>query len=303
VNARGSLRAGIHGLVLTGSQAVDDWQPVVELCSRLGYAIVEVPMLDPYAVDGKAMGALFAEHDLEPTASLGLTFATDVSSTDLAVVGAGKDLLHAALDTVADMGGDFLGGVIYSAMGKYPGPPTTGGRANAVAVLRDLAASADERGIALGIEAANRYETNLINTSGQAVSLIEDIGADNVVVHLDAYHVHIEEGDFGAAVRRCGDRLGYVHVGESHRGILGTGSIDLPAVFRALVQVGYDGTVTFESFSNAVVSESLSNALAIWRRLWDDGPAVAEHALAVMQSHWATAQLEWQANTSALRGR
>lgn len=292
---RHALRAGIHGLVLTGSLSAEDWGPVVELCSRLGYHVVEVPLLDPHRVDAPALAAIFAEHGVEATASLGLSFETDVSSTDVGVVDAGRGVLHAALEAIDAIGGRYLGGVLYSAIGKYSAPPTSEGRANAVAVLRELAAAADERGITLGIEPANRYETNLINTSGQAVALLEDIAADNTVVHLDAYHVHIEEGDFGAAVRRCGDRLGYVHVGESHRGVLGTGSMDLPAIFRPLAAVGYEGTVTFESFSDAVVSEKLSSALAVWRRLWDDGEAVAAHALEVMRAHWDAAQAEQRA--------
>ena len=59
----------------------------------------------------------------------------------------------------------------------------------------------------------------------------------------------------------------YVHIGESHRGYLGTGSVDFPAFFRALAKYDYQGAVTFESFSSAVVSGSLSNTLCVWRNL------------------------------------
>jgi D-psicose/D-tagatose/L-ribulose 3-epimerase len=76
----------------------------------------------------------------------------------------------------------------------------------------------------------------------------------------------------------CGKRLGYVHVGESHRGYLGTGTIDFESFFKALAQIDYQGVVTFESFSSTVVSEELSNALAVWRNLWGDGMDLAVHA-------------------------
>ena len=59
----------------------------------------------------------------------------------------------------------------------------------------------------------------------------------------------------------------YIHIGESHRGYLGTGSVDFPALFRALAAAGYQGPLTFESFSSAVVSPSLSNTLCVWRNL------------------------------------
>eukprot|EP00951_Prasinocladus_malaysianus_P017576 scaffold138770_cov23-Prasinocladus_malaysianus.AAC.1 len=42
----------------------------------------------------------------------------------------------------------------------------------------------------------------------QAMDFISEVDEDNVKVHLDTYHMNIEENNFGAAVRTCGDRLG-----------------------------------------------------------------------------------------------
>ena len=98
------------------------------------------------------------------------------------------------------------------------------------------------------------------------------------MVHLDVYHANIEEGDLGRPVRLAGDRLGYVHIGESHRGYLGSGTIDFPAFFRALVSAGYSGPIAFESFSSAVVSAEFAAALGVWRNLWDDSAHLAGHA-------------------------
>lgn len=80
------------------------------------------------------------------------------------------------------------------------------------------------------------------------------------------------------AVLRCGDRLGYLHVGESHRGYLGTGSVNFDDLFAVIAETGYDGPIAFESFSSAVVSPLLSNTLAVWRNLWDDGMDLAVSA-------------------------
>lgn len=59
----------------------------------------------------------------------------------------------------------------------------------------------------------------------------------------------------------------YIHIGESHRGYLGTGSVDFQGLFRGLAAIDYKGPLTFESFSSAVVSPSLSNTLCVWRNL------------------------------------
>jgi D-psicose/D-tagatose/L-ribulose 3-epimerase len=90
--------------------------------------------------------------------------------------------------------------------------------------------------------------------------------------------MNIEERDPAEAVRLCGERLGYVHLGESHRGYLGTGTVDFPGFFRALARAGYEGPLTFESFSTAVISERFASALAIWRDPWQDGRDLALHA-------------------------
>jgi sugar phosphate isomerase/epimerase len=66
--------------------------------------------------------------------------------------------------------------------------------------------------------------------------------------------MNIEESDLFQPILDAGDRLGYLHIGESHRGYLGTGSVDFGSAFRALDRINYDGPIVFESFSSAVVS-------------------------------------------------
>ncbi len=79
------------------------------------------------------------------------------------------------------------------------------------------------------------------------------------------------------------DLLSYVHIGESHRGYLGTGSVDFDTFFKALQRTGYDGPVVFESFSSAVVSPDLSRMLGIWRNLWSDSDELGAHANAFIR--------------------
>ncbi len=158
-------------------------------------------------------------------------------------------------------------------------PATPAQREGAQAVLRRVAQRAEDLGITLAVEVVNRYESNQFNTARQALAFIEETGHDNIGLHLDTYHMNIEEPDMWQPVLDGADRLRYVHIGESHRGYLGTGTVDFDGFFSALGRVGYDGPLAFESFSTAVVSESLSNDLAIWRNLWQDGgDDLAAHA-------------------------
>lgn len=271
-------KLGIHALVWVGGWSEAEARYAIAQTAAAGYDLIEIPVLDPRSVDPAMTRGLLEEHGLTATCSLGLRFDADISSTDAEVARRGEDLLDGALTVAHGLGSTYLGGVLYSALGKYAAPLPDRGRHNCVEALRRLAVKAADAGVTLGLEIVNRYETNVVNTVEQALALIDEIGADNVVVHLDTYHMNIEEPDFATPVRQAGERLGYVHVGESHRGYLGSGTVDFPAFFAALAEQGYDGIVTFESFSSAVVNPQLSSSLAVWRDLWSDGPDLARQA-------------------------
>lgn len=269
---------GVHALVWVEGWSEPEADRALEQTKRAGYDFVEIPLLDPAAVDGALTARLLAEYELGATCSLGLSFDADVSSEHEEVRGRGEELLRAAVRTTAELGSDFVGGVVYSAMGKYLSPSTPRGRANAVETLARVAGYAAEAGVTIGIEPVNRYESNLLNTGEEARAFIDEVGAANLVVHLDSYHMNIEERDLASPVRLCSDVLGYVHIGESHRGYLGTGSVDFPALFAALAEVGYEGRLAFESFSSVVVSERFQTALGLWRDPWSDSFDVARRA-------------------------
>ncbi len=284
-------KVGVHALIWVGGWSEPECRRAIENSRAAGYDLIEIPVLDPSTIDVALTRKVLEDTGLSAGCSLGLSLDTDISSQDPEVVARGEHLLHDALAVTRDLGGKYLGGVLSSALARYTQPPTGEGRANSVTVLRRLAEQAAASGITLGLEVVNRYESNLLNTAKQALAFIADIGADNVVVHLDTYHMNIEESDFTTPVLACGDRLGYVHVGESHRGYPGTGTVDFLAFFGALAAVNYQGIVTFESFSSAVVAPVLSTTLAIWRNTWTNGADLAQRAREFIDAGLRGAQL------------
>ncbi len=99
-------------------------------------------------------------------------------------------------------------------------------------------------------------------------------------------HMNIEEDGMEKSVLAAKDRLGYVHIGESHRGYLGTGNVDFDAFFNALKKINFQGPITFESFSSEVVDQNLSNTLCVWRNLWDNSDDLAQKALQFMKQRY-----------------
>ncbi|WP_167043925.1 sugar phosphate isomerase/epimerase family protein [Salinibacterium sp. ZJ454] len=271
-------KLGVHALVFSGGTTPAEVEYTVGEAKKAGFDLLELSLHDAVNLDVAAAKSALEAASLGIVCSRGLAFDADVSSEDSAVVARGAKLLEDSLRITHELGGTHFTGALYSALGKYGHPLSTAGRNNVVAVLRDLAKEAATKNMTLGLEVCNRYETNVVNTASQALALADDIGEDNVLIHLDSYHMNIEEDDFVRPIMLVGDRLGYVHVGENHRGYLGSGHLDFISFFHALVDIGYTGAITFESFSSAIVSPTLSNDLAIWRNLWDDGPELAAHA-------------------------
>ena len=274
---------GCHALVWTGTFDADGIESSVERTHRAGFDLVEFPLMDPFAFDADVARASLERYGLKASASLGLADDTDISSEDPDVVAAGEALLRRAVEVVAQIGGTQLCGVIYSAMRKYMDPATEAGVANSRAVIGRVAEYGAGLGVSLVLEVVNRYETNVLNTGRQALAYLDAVGRDDVAVHLDSYHMNIEESDMVAPVLDCASRLGYVHIGESHRGYLGTGNVDFDGLFKALGRIDYSGPVVFESFSSAVVSPTLSRSLGIWRDLWRDSDDLGAHANAYIR--------------------
>jgi D-psicose/D-tagatose/L-ribulose 3-epimerase len=269
---------GVHALVWVGGWTPEECEQAAESTVAAGYGLLEIPAFDPAAIDVESTRASLGRHGLECSLSLGLDHSTDINSEDLACVERGRTTLFDALDLARNLGAIYLGGVIFGALDRYTTPTTERARANSAAVIRELAQEAAAAGIPIGLEFVNRYESNLLNTTRQTLDFIDQVGDDNVYVHADVYHMNIEEQDFRTPVLACGDRLGYVHVGESHRGYLGSGTVDFPEFFDALREVDYRGPITFESFSSTVVDENLSVRLAIWRNTWSDSADLATTA-------------------------
>ena len=272
-------KLGVHALVWEAGWSHEECARAIQKTAEVGYDFIEAPALDPSLIDPDFTRRQLEQAGIGINFSLGLDFNSDISSGDPEKRKRGQKKLEDAIAVCRDCGGSIIGGILYSAFGKYDRPPTADGIAQSAETLRTVAEIAARSDITLVLEVVNRYETNICNTAAQGVEMARRVGAPNVKVHLDVYHMNIEESDIGSAIVETGDYLGYFHTGDSHRGYMGSGSIDLSSVFRALVRANYQGPITFESFSSRVVGQPLEGILGIWRNLWDDGHDLASHAL------------------------
>ncbi|MBN9029824.1 MAG: epimerase [Rhizobiales bacterium 63-7] len=271
-------RLGIHSFVWTDGATEDSLIAAMEKSAACGYRLIELAYLKPEKFNLDRLGQRAKSLDLDIAVTMGLPPSGDVSSEDGDAVKRGEAILADAVQAVRDIGGSKLGGILYSAHTKYARVPTDRGRKNSIAAIAKAGDIAQKAGVDLVLEVVNRFETNLLNTTAQGVDFIRQTGSESVRLHLDTFHMNIEEANPAAAIRLAGDKLGYFHIGESNRGYLGDGTINFDLMFDALLDIDYSRDITFESFSSAVVDEGLTVACAIWRDTWTDNKPLAEHA-------------------------
>lgn len=116
----------------------------------------------------------------------------------------------------------------------------------AVNSLRKLSAYAKDRGVVLGLEPINRYETFLVYNIDQALRFIEQVDSENLKIHLDTFHMNIDEANLADAVHKAGDLLVNMHVSDSNREAPGRGHIDFMQLMQALNDINYRGFLTLE---------------------------------------------------------
>jgi D-psicose/D-tagatose/L-ribulose 3-epimerase len=292
-------RLGIHSFVWTGGQTQAGLEMALEKSAACGYRTIEFAYLKPELFNLDQLAKKAQSLDLEIGVTMGLPVDRDVSSEDEATVKKGEAMLADAVHAVRDIGGNKLGGILYSAHTKYGRAPSERGWKNSVAAIAKTGEFAKAADVDLVLELVNRFETNLLNTTAQGLKFLKDTGSDHVRLHLDTFHMNIEEANPAAAIRLAGDKIGYFHVGESTRGYLGDGVIDFDRIFDALLDINYQRDIVFESFSTKVVDESLSIACAIWRDVWTDNQPLAEHAKRFIEGKYAEAERRRASNAKA----
>lgn len=277
-----TMQLGISTWVWTSPADDEALARLVPHIAGMGYDVVEIPV--------ESLG----QFDVEKARRLAADAGVAVSVC--AVIGPGRDLL---LDDEVEAGLEYLRGSIdiaqaldspavagpfYSAVGRC-WKLTAAERQREIdrlaERLRELGAYAAERGVRLGIEPLNRFETSFMNTTEQTLELVDRIDHPAVGLALDMFHLGIEEKSLGEAIRRAEGRIVHVQVAENDRGTPGTGQLAWDEVAQALHEVGYDGRVVIETFSDRV--EAIARAAAIWRPLAPDSDTLAREGLAFLR--------------------
>lgn len=248
---------------------------------KWGFETVEIPVeavehIDPAKVKAAADKAGLAIGSICACMGPGRDFRGSAADQKTAT-----EYVRRLIDQAAAMGCPRIIGPIYSVVGLI-GPHDEAEKKQqfdlVVKNLKPLAAYAEKKGVTLCIEPLNRFETDFLNTCDQGLKLIKAIGSKAVKLHLDTFHMNIEEKNQADAIRKAGKHLGHFHACGSDRGTPGGDHIDWKSIVAALKEIGYDGDVVIESFTTDV--KVIARAAAIWRKIEPKRDDIAVKGLA-----------------------
>jgi D-psicose/D-tagatose/L-ribulose 3-epimerase len=281
------VRTSIHPAAWIPRWTNADAPVALEHASRLGFDHVVIPLRRFEDIDPPFIAKTCAEFGIGPVNAAGQTPDADVSSADAETRKRGLERLRHAVRLARDMGSTYVGGVLYSALRKFEHPATPEAFKHSAAAISRIGEEARSAGVRIALEIVNRYETNLLNTVSQGLAFLDVVDCDNVHLHLDTFHMNIEEADLLAAIRAACPRLAYFELDQNHRGMMSPGLIDFVPLLVEVERLGFGGIVGVEAFSRSNLAPDHADALAIWRDTFEDGDELALQALDLIRRAFA----------------
>ncbi len=276
---------GINTWVWTSPLTDTNLGPVLEHVAELGFDAVELPVESSGDLTAAVAGPVLERTGLQPYVVGAMAPGRDLVGATPDMVAETQAYLRDCVDLAHEIGAPSVCGPFYAATGRVwrmTAAERTATYAEWRDHLRPVVEHAADRGVRIGIEPLNRYETSLVNTVEQALEALDGLLGPALGLALDTYHLNIEQRSSAAAVRLAGAHLAHVQVCGSDRGAPGGDQTDWPALVAALDEVGYAGPLNIESFT--ADNAAIATAASIWRPLAPTQDDLARDGLAFLRS-------------------
>ncbi|MCD0478693.1 sugar phosphate isomerase/epimerase [Chryseobacterium sp. LC2016-29] len=243
-----------------------NWNPeagkyAIEKTAKAGFDLIEILLPNSMEFNSKEVKQQLKNNNLDVVCSLNLPKEAHIAFYPKAA----ENLIKQAIDKTSELETDFLGGVLHGGIGVFSGNPLTENETEIIVeVWKNVADYAKEKSINIGIEPINRYESYVCNTAENVLNLIERTGKDNLFLHLDTFHMNIEENNFYDPIILAGKKLKHLHITESHRGMLGEGTVNWSELFKALKTIDFEGNLVLENFSSSI--PGMQQAVSLWQQ-------------------------------------
>ncbi|GAB3800687.1 sugar phosphate isomerase/epimerase [Spirosoma humi] len=254
----------------------------IEQSARAGFDLLEILLPADMQIDTATVKQQLQDHKLGVVCSLNLpSFAHIPFYPQVA-----GELIKKAVEKTVELGAELLGGVLHGGIGVFSGKPLTRLEKQTVCdVLGEAARYAQSLGVHIAIEPINRYESYVCTCADDVLQIIETVNLPNIGLHLDTFHMNIEEAGFIKPVLAAGSHLKHVHITESDRGMPGEGNVHWDDFFQALTSIHYKGALVLENFSSSV--PGMAECVSLWRPSRYDAAELAAGSLRFIQEKWA----------------
>ena len=245
----------------------------IKKVSGLGFDILEFQAQALLEMDKSRMDEVrqaAKDNGIELTYSLGLNPKYDVASPDAKVREGGIEYLKRIVERIGYMEGKLLSGVNYAGWGSpdYIVDDKSEIVEHSIESVRQVIKTAEDYDVTYCVEVVNRFEGIVMNTAKEAIEYVKQIDSDKIGILLDTYHMNIEEGSIGDAIRSVGGYLKNFHTGENNRVVPGKGHLDWDEIFGALHDIDYQGRIVSEPFVQMGGEVARDNK--VWRDLVED---------------------------------
>ena len=280
------MRIGLNTFLVSPGFTDSDLDLIYEFKSY-GADVVELAIVEPSKVSAPQLKTALVEFGLERPIVCGAFGPGRDLRGSPEEVAASSTYIEDLIDLAVKLDSTIVCGPMYSETGRS-GAHTAQERDAQLAqiseALKPLCAKAESAGVVLAIEPLNRFETDCVNTLEQGVALIKHVDSPALKLHIDTFHMNIEENDSAAAIIKYGEHIAHVHASASHRGLLGEDQVDWKGVLGALQKIAYQGDIVIESFSEG--NKTIARAAAIWRRLYNSPKELAVEGINFLKSNW-----------------
>ncbi|NMC30636.1 MAG: sugar phosphate isomerase/epimerase [Pelolinea sp.] len=282
------LPIGLH-LSFWQTKWDDDLEPLIIKTKEAGFDLCEFPLL---ALDQIPLGRIrkaLDDNAMKASCSVGLNQSQDVTSPHGQIRKQGIQFLRKCLEAARTLDSPVLVGVTYAPWGYFPDDDLIERRKNSILSMKEAALIAQDLNVTLCLEVVNRFEGYLINTVAQGLEFLHEVNHSSIKLHLDTFHMNIEEDDIAGAIQLAGDQLGHIHFAANNRKSPGRGHLDWDSLFVALQKIKYKNYVVAEVFVNP--AGEVGRGLSTWRPLAYNLVQTAEETALFLKKELSNVQL------------
>jgi D-psicose/D-tagatose/L-ribulose 3-epimerase len=275
------MKFGVNTLLYAATFTDEHVDKLFGNFAEMGFEGVEIALEKKGDIDYKKTLKALKRNNLKCSSICGLFGENrDIRGPNKEYIEGGLSYIRDCIEACSELECELFDGPVYSSVGRATLVPEEEKKTQWDTAVKNLSKVCDrgeKYGVFIAMEPLNRFETDFINVCKDAIKMVDDVGSDMLKIHLDTFHMNIEEKNSAMAILDAGDLLYMLHTSENDRGTPGTGQVHWKSIADALERINYDGWIVIESFTpdNKVIAKAAS----IWRQTEESEFALAEKGL------------------------